>query len=212
MRSICRAAQVRRAWRDASSDLAASAIWWKQCVISWPSTAVPMAKYGSASTAAGADWSARAVGAATSAQRRKEQEAHGQAQGTVTAMLAAADAGERLLSDPRRLFRGMTLAMRTGLDVVRPVSLSRSPSLPPSLPPCRSLSRARALSCVPHCVLSCVLSVLLYQSFWLTPYLQWSSKRRPPLRKLEDLRFLADIHFEGKVIHSSCTAGSVSAF
>ena len=145
MRSICRAAQVRRAWRDASSDLAASAIWWKQCVISWPSTAVPMAKYGSASTAAGADWSARAVGAATSAQRRKEQEAHGQAQGTVTAMLAAADAGGRLLSDPRRLFRGMTLAMRTGLDVVRPVSLSRSPSLPPSLPAALSLAHARSL-------------------------------------------------------------------
>jgi hypothetical protein len=95
-----------------------------------------------------------------SAQHQIDQEAHGQAQGQVAARLAAADGGAGFLSDPRLLLRGMTLAMSTGLDVVRP---------------------------------------------WPA-----TSKRRGPLKEVEDLRFLADVHFGDKVIHSSCTAGSVS--
>ena len=153
MRAIGRAAQVRRAWRDASSDVAASAIWWKHCVISWPSTALSIVADGSSSAAAGGDWSTRASRAAISGQRQKEEEAHEQAQGQVVARLAAADGGGHFLSDPRRLFRGMTLAMRTGLDIVRPVRFSLPPSLPPSslLPPSRVVS----------------LSFSLCQSFWL---------------------------------------------
>eukprot|EP01043_Picozoa_sp_COSAG02_P030203 COSAG02_NODE_1918_length_10386_cov_16.728492_3_plen_412_part_00 len=157
--TIGRTAQVRRAWRDASSDLAASAIWWKHCVMSWPSTALPLATYGSASIAR-IDSSGRLDGAATSAPHQKEQEVHGQVRGQIAARLTAADGGASVLSDPKMLFRGMTLAMRTGLNVVRP---------------------------------------------WPT-----TTKRRAPVRQVEDLRFLTDVHFGDRVIHSSCTAGSVS--
>ena len=39
-----------------------------------------------------------------------------------------------------------------------------------------------------------------------------SKRRGPPVRAVEDLRFLVEVRFGGKVIHSSCTEGSAEKF
>ena len=151
MRTIGRAAQVRRAWRDAVSDLPAAEIWWKHCALAWPSTALPVAPYGAASTplqrtGSGGDGSpasrppdgedSSGSGSSSGGQQTKtswesfqakQQQGHqGQQEHEPAAAAASSPAGVgggsggRFLSDPKRLYRGMTLAMRAGLDVVLP--------------------------------------------------------------------------------------------
>ena len=77
VRTICRAAQVRRAWRDAASDDGAAPLWRQLSAEAWPST------------------------------------------------------GGDAPADPRRLYRGMSRAMRAGLSVVLPWPQSPASRRPP---------------------------------------------------------------------------------
>jgi hypothetical protein len=90
VRTLCRVAQARRAWRDAACGLGAAALWRERCATDWP-YCIPLL-------------GSEARGMAT---RRWSRE-------SLTANTAA------LVPDARRLYRGLRRAQRVGWRVVQP--------------------------------------------------------------------------------------------